>query len=211
MRTLWTFGDSFTESYNSKYEWANQYIQWKGYTPKVYGEMISDKLGIEYKNKGLGGNSNYDIFESICKSIDFIKDGDIIIVGWANILRFRLVDTTINGDRWQSIQPSYNKLKNISENTVNEILINRSNTELYRQEIENWMKLLRYTFKNNTILFWSWSGRDWGLVNDGYENIRYETGGKVDDSHWSENGHREFTELILPELETKTYINLLRN
>jgi len=211
MSTLWTFGDSFTEKYNPKYEWADKYIKWKGYNPKVYGEIISDRLGIHYRNEGVGGSSNYDIFESICKSVNYIKNDDIIIVGWANLVRFRLVNT-MEPISWESIQPNYknkNNSFNISENTVNEILINRSNRELYRQEIENWMKLLKFTFKNNTILFWSWSSGDWGLPSFDYEDIKYETNGKINDNHWSEIGHLQFSDWVIPKLNDNNYINTL--
>jgi hypothetical protein len=223
LKTLWTFGDSFTQPFDeTPFGWMIDYVKWKGYVPKVYGQIISDELGLCYENKARAGISNYDIFESICKSVNLIKDDDVIIIGWSNLLRFRLVNHP-SSHLWEAFQPNYMGLKlpeGISIDTINEIIINRSNTELYKEEVNNWIKLLKHTFKNNTILFWSWSDRDWGmptsqyesmLPNSKYENIRDETNGEVNDNHWSETGHIQFANYILPKLKTEKCTNLLEN
>ena len=44
MATVWTFGDSLTAPYSEDYDWSNNYIKWKGYIPKVYGDIISDQV-----------------------------------------------------------------------------------------------------------------------------------------------------------------------
>ena len=66
-KTLWTFGDSFTESFGTTKgrNWIDNYIDWKGYVPKVYGEIISDEMGFELVNLGKGGSDNYSIFQNI--------------------------------------------------------------------------------------------------------------------------------------------------
>ena len=50
MNTLWTFGDSFTDFFyppdKSEIHWRQKYIKFKGYTPKVYGEIIAEKLNL---------------------------------------------------------------------------------------------------------------------------------------------------------------------
>ena len=48
-RTLWTFGDSFTARFANT-GWSTNYVKWKGYIPKVYGEIISDKLEMQLQN-----------------------------------------------------------------------------------------------------------------------------------------------------------------
>ena len=43
MNKLWVFGDSFSEPFSKvkQVPWKIEYIQWKGYMPKCYGEIIS--------------------------------------------------------------------------------------------------------------------------------------------------------------------------
>ena len=44
-KTLWTFGDSFTQSFSDSTDsWVKVYCDWKGYIPKVYGEILADTL-----------------------------------------------------------------------------------------------------------------------------------------------------------------------
>ena len=69
MATLWTFGDSMTAGYTEGSGWADKYIEWKGYKPKIYPEIISDKLGMELKNLAKGGYDNYSIFETLCANV----------------------------------------------------------------------------------------------------------------------------------------------
>jgi hypothetical protein len=48
MSNLWTFGDSFTEGFNEKYPWADEYIKWKGYTPT---EIMLNRNSLLYVNE----------------------------------------------------------------------------------------------------------------------------------------------------------------
>ena len=41
MATVWAFGDSLTEAFSPNFKWTKEYIEWKGYTPKVYGNFVS--------------------------------------------------------------------------------------------------------------------------------------------------------------------------
>ena len=41
---MWTFGNSMSCSFTSDLEFAKEYIKYKGYEPKIYSEIISEKL-----------------------------------------------------------------------------------------------------------------------------------------------------------------------
>jgi hypothetical protein len=215
MATLWTFGDSFTDSFlppdNSKKHWRHQYVEWKGYAPKVYGEHISNKLNLTLINKGKDGSSNAQIFEEFCKVSHTIKNDDILIFGWANIERFRLVSKS---DRWINITINF-KLKNsymdfldetideldsITKETIFQTMFNRSNN-LYISELESWINLINTSFKNNKVLHWTWDNRKVnGCVNihlGSFENIKLETGNDVNDMHWSELGQKDVSEYMI--------------
>jgi hypothetical protein len=194
MKTLWTFGDSFTERYTDKYNWSQDYIKWKGYTPKVYGDIISDKLNIDLKNMAKVGSDNYTILERVCENVDKIKDDDLIIIGWSAPTRFRLVNQ--NETKWISIRESNkNEIdlfgKMISESTLQEILINRT-ALLYTNEVNNWIKLLNQTFKYNKIIQWSPFIKNFnGIYLNEFNRIKNETNDELKDHHPSEMGHIE--------------------
>jgi hypothetical protein len=225
MKTLWTFGDSFTDSFNPPGErfldWHNKYIQWKGYVPKVFGEMMSEKLNMKLINKGIGGSDNSQIFESFCSVVDLIKEDDILIFGWTNQERFRLSNKknewshlSVNfrdkdkkkqeGDsHFFSTEELKNAFDSISKNTIQEIMYNRMN-DVYTQELCNWIKLINFSLSKNKILHWSWDKRITycdGIFISGFETIKKETNNLINDNHWSENGHEELSHFFTKKLE----------
>lgn len=202
MRKLWTFGDSFTEGYKPKHNtktkhWRHHYIDWKGYVPKVYGEVLAEKFGFELRNYGMGSWDNYSIFESFCKVINEIKSDDVIIFGWSSPERFRIVG---NDGYWKQMAPSYEKNGDIkhslSDNTIDELFVNRMNRK-YSEEINHWINLINFTFKSIPIIHWTPFVSE---VNShyfcGFETIRDETNGLIDDGHFSESGQVELANKI---------------
>jgi hypothetical protein len=194
MPTLWTFGDSFTEQYNSKYPWSEKYIKWKGHTPIVYGQLLSQELNFNLRNLGIGGYDNYSIFESFIKIIDEIKPDDVLVFGWSHTVRFRLVN---QHGVWSPILPAYkNNFNNVSDNTINEVLINRTNS-LYENELNNFIKIINFSLKKNIIIHWTPFTKTTIAKHIGnLETIKQETNGEIDDGHYSENGQKELSNIL---------------
>jgi hypothetical protein len=92
MNTLHVFGDSFTEGQPS-YLTFPPFLKWKelrgGTLPPCWSELLSEKLGMELMNYAIGGNSNAQIFDDVCTYSHNFKKGDIVIVNWTYIHRFR--------------------------------------------------------------------------------------------------------------------------
>jgi hypothetical protein len=229
MKTLWTFGDSLTSSFippeTNINHWKQRYADWKGYTPKVYGEFIADTLDINLINKGFEGIDNSQIFENFCINVEQIQSEDILIFGWTNQERIRLVtkentwghfSTNLrdkdkkkeeNDSHFPFNIDSLNIFDSISKNTIIEIMFNRMNT-LYINELCNWIKLINFSFKNNKIIHWSWDQRIQncgGIYINNYETVKKETNNIINDYHWSENTHNDlsnfFIEIINNELK----------
>lgn len=199
MNNLWIFGDSFSAPFSNDElkEWATPYIKWKGYTPNVFGDIISSNLNMKLHNHARGGSDNYTIFETISKYSNDISDDDIIIVGWSSLIRYRIIDP--NGD-WKTILPMGNT-------PYTELMIYRDDSINPLIEIKNWMRLLIKLY-NKRIMFWSpaikddseiYSPKDLGII----EHISQETNGMIVDSHYSEKGHQTLSTIMLSMLSTK--------
>lgn len=210
-KTLWTYGDSFTESLSdNKAEWVKKYIDWKGYIPKVYGEVIADEMGLDLVNLGKGGSDNYSIFQAICDSAHRINSNDIILIGWSSCSRFRLVD---KWDIWKPIIPNFDKnlrnIENISQSTIDEILVNRTHN-LYIEEVRSWMKLLNIVFSNNLVIHWSPLDR---IVSKNYigklTTITKETNGEIDDGHYGEIGNIQLANEFMRMIKSNTNMKLI--
>jgi len=200
MATVWTFGDSLTERFNPKYEWSNKYINWKQYQPKVYGNFVSEMMGYDLQNLGKAGSDNYTIFETFCKTYPLIKDGDIIIIGWTFVGRFRFVS---DDNEWVTLNPNYtNYLDNlnfISKKTIDEIFVNRTNSK-YIEEVNNWISFINSACLNKKIIHWDTVKGDGELNTHHFfemEKIVAETSGEINDLHFSENGHQQIALKLL--------------
>jgi hypothetical protein len=199
MNTLWIFGDSFSASFSNEHSivWSNPYIEFKGYEPYVFGDIIAKDLNLKLENHARGGADNYYIFESICKCSDTISPNDLIIVGWTSPIRFRII--TEFGS-WKTILP-------MEDSEYSELMLHRDSSLNPLLEIKNWMKVL-FKLYGKQILFWSpaikndidiYSPKDLGIV----EHISQETNGLLSDSHYSEKGHQTLSKILLSKLNTK--------
>jgi hypothetical protein len=203
MNKIWFFGDSNTDGYNKLYKWANEYIEWKGYQPTFWTEILANKLELPFENCGKGGSDNYTILDSIIKQIDNIKEGDYIIIGWSTITRFRLADTSEEFFH-TAVIGQLPDLPFISERTLQEILVNRD-SKLFLKEVTGWMTLLNHTFKNNKIFYWSvfpefqktkmLNNLYWSYYRGKMEIIN-ETKGSINDHHLSEFGCKVLADIM---------------
>ncbi len=205
MSTLWTFGDSLTERFRDDHEWSKKYIEWKGYTPKVYGELLSDELKLKLENKGSNGSDNYKIFETICRTAKDIKDGDKIIIGWSDVARFRLVGA--NG-KWVSLIPNFknhiNDLGYVTIDTVEQILVNRGDSTLYTDEVNSWIEFINLHFKNNEVIHWTQFNKEFNAHRlDLFTTITKETNGEIFDRHYGEIGQKELAGYFIKLLKAR--------
>jgi len=201
MATVWTFGDSLTAEFDEEHKWSGDYIKWKGYKPKVYANLISEKLNLNLINLGVGGSDNYSIFQSFCDVSDKIKNDDVVIFGWSSPIRFRLAK---NEKKWVSFLPNYTKnrtyIDGISIDTVNEMLINRGSVK-FVEEVNSWIRLINHTLKDVSYTHWTtFDGRINANMIRGINDIRTETNGSIDDGHFSEKGHIELSNLLITYL-----------
>ena len=103
------------------------------------------KQDFSRENLSVGGNDNYTIFQTFCDNVEYIKNNDIVIIGWTSYCRFRLTDK----NNWQQILPTVDfKIDGISKQTIDEIFINRESSGKYVDEINSWIKLINLYLKN---------------------------------------------------------------
>lgn len=191
MRTLWTFGCSFTADYypvdnpliKTKYD---DYKKWKGGTlPKIWPTLLSEKLNYELKNKGWGGDSNYGIVFKFLEVCEQIKKDDIVIFGWTHVARFQAANFLINS--FQQILPSIYEYPetNLSQNTIKEILLNRTHN-LWITELHHWIKFINLYLTNIESHVYHWTSDD-NIFNKKTEIVNDEQFIVVQDPNFSFN------------------------
>jgi hypothetical protein len=201
MKAIWVFGDSFTDRYilsNNK-----SYIDWKGYTPKTYHEILGEKLDSPIKNFSESyGMDNYTIFQTLCDNINEINQ-DIVIINWSEPVRFRLVDYV--SQKWRTVLPLKSTrvvrglpyVNGVKDETVLDTFTNREN-HLWLTEIDSWVKIINKALSDSIVIHWTWHN------NTQFQTITEETKGEVIDFHYSEKGHIDLSNWILDQIKIGT-------
>lgn len=227
MNTLWIFGDNNSAIFGKTTE--RRYYHYKKYRngnfPKTWSEIISSKLNLRLKNLAIKGQSNYDIFEMFAKCCADIKKDDVVIIGWGFIERFRLADEFTQS--LISVRPGQFKLgdvnideclKGIDLLTIKEMLDNRKQKKIWKEEVYDWENLINLLSKliGFKILYWTFdndlqrphyiSGKfdDFRkhLVNLGAEDITAETKGFLTDENFGEIGQAIQSDYFLNYIRT---------
>lgn len=161
MRTLHLFGDSFTEGHLLDITFP-PYKEWRTYRggelPLCWGDLLSEKLNMKMNNRAIGGMSNSEIFQTICKHSDEFKKEDIVIINWTYPNRFRWVVwmEKLKCYEWKRMGAHPMDGSVISEQTRNDIALNKI-LPPYIEEVYEYEKLINeYSkSKNFEVFFWS--------------------------------------------------------
>lgn len=202
MPNLYIFGCSFSALYNELClgdPSIKSYYDFRGQNfPLTWSELLAKDLNVNLINTARWGADNYELFEKFCKHSEFLKKDDIVIIGWTGVDRFRLYSENYNSlisvNVWGKDNNQY--FKNISQNTINEIVVNRDN-DPWSNEIRSYIKLIN-TLSNSVgfkIIHWSFFNYFpeleilSTLFNSGAEYITHETNNKIINEHMGEKGH----------------------
>lgn len=206
---LWVFGDSYSKKFGDKYGWDKKYTNLKGYYPKCFGEILSEKMNLELMNFADYGYCNDDIFHTFVEEIDNIKDEDIIIfqLGSSRILRlvdksgeFRTIDLT-----WYREYQHFNE----EQVCIDSILANR-NSEKYNEEINDWVKIIKIAKPNNNLIFWTpveESSKNTNILPyRKFTSLSEETNNEIMDQHYGEVGHQELADYLFKVIKQEKNI-----
>lgn len=206
-RKIYIFGDSFSAPFDlnvNKDIWFSKYCDFIGRTPKMFGDFLNYELDFEVVNLARGGNDNYTILETIINSLDKIIAGDLVIIGWSSINRFRLANSK---NEFEPIINSKTITKNmkIPKDVINEILVNRE-AKPYKDELNSFITLCNHLFRHNILIQWSifYNSHYHGInvmgVPDKCTTVSKETNFAVKDAHFSEEGHKELAYFFLGKI-----------
>lgn len=207
---LWVFGDSFSVPFK-KIEKECPYVHYKGYCPKIYSELLSEKLEYNLIDMSVGGCSNYSLFHKFIDCIEKIKPNDILIFGWTQPIRFRVASKHNDFyDVMIAVVKHMTDMFTLKIDTLQDITINRNENSVYYTELSDYIKLINFTLKNNKIIHWTWVEPSNKFFTDEkqYEKTYYdllepykkyllikeETNKEIDDFHYGEIAHLELSE-----------------
>ena len=222
MGKLYVFGCSYSSLYEMKLlndPSINEYYKFRGGNfPKTWSEILSEDLDLELVNMSEWGFDNYSIFENMCKVADKITANDVVIIGWTQVIRFRLFSERFNQFRsinvWDITKNQ--ELIDVSKDTIQEIIINRDN-ERWVKEVYNWMNVINRLSKlvKFKLIYWSFfpDFAELYIMNDlfklGAETITQETNNVISNWHFGERGHEIQAKYFMEIVENKRKLKLI--
>ena len=162
--SLHIFGCSFSSPYHEE---TDEYRRYKAFCggsfPNTWFELLSNKMNLNLINHGIPGAGNDIIFNRVIEQIRTISKDDVVIIGWSFLSRFMWANhetrkwVNTNFGRNHSV---LNGNEDITEETSNEIVFNRTSNntyQLYSEIINQRMELINYIsdlvgFK---VFYWS--------------------------------------------------------
>jgi hypothetical protein len=161
MRTLHLFGDSFTQGHLLDINFQ-PYKEWKlyrgGELPLCWGDLLSKKLNMIMNNRAVGGMSNSEIFQTICKHSDKFEKDDIVIINWSYPSRFRWASCSnkFNRCKWNRLGGNPHDGSVISEDTRTDIALQKTLIPCIEEIYEHEKLIYEYSkSKKFEVFFWS--------------------------------------------------------
>ena len=168
-KKLFGFGDSCTEGHliAVKYEYQ-PFLDWKEYRggnlPPVWIDLVGEHFDMEVVNYGAGGHNNTQIFHDFIEHMDEISKGDIVIVNWTHLERFRWATPAPTKppvephDYWKKMSSRKDDMNDpISAELKDEIIRVRTTSNLYVEEVYDYQKVIEKIAElvGFEVFFWS--------------------------------------------------------
>lgn len=208
MKTLWTFGDSFTFGHGCRPDGPDEayYHNYKKDGDDIWPNHLGKMLNLEVKNFGKCGASNDFIIDCIIDQWDYIRENDFVIIGSTYYTRFDIPlknKLSLSTNFWHQVEDLKNFDAYFESKEKMETVINFqyyfAGHELYKKR-----HLKRYNFllkllneKNIKTFIWD---VEYMQYTNRFEKIADATNGQIDDWHFSFKGHRDFTDMLYKKL-----------
>ena len=221
MNTLWTFGDSMTfghgcnEACHSNFK--EEYLLYKKEDDTIWPNHLGKLLNYKVNNLGKNGCSNDYIFGILIDNFDNIKENDVVII---NMTLHGRIDIPYKDKLYRS--PASYELVNLKkgqtyddiksmwiggefddmDSEMVETIINfqyyfSDNPYYKEQNIKRFEFLKERIIKEKKVKFcFLWGLEESNDILITFENIFQHTNGKIRDTHFSWNGHREFAHYL---------------
>ena len=175
----------------------------------IWPEIVANEIGYKLYNYGMGAISNDVIFDNIIETFDEVSEGDIVILQKTFTHRFDIAPTRKKNHpylrKFITVTPhSQGMLKDQGYDAfeIESILYNTwlMDNELNEMRVDNRFNF----FKKLFLLKGAKKCIYWDALNyidkSVYERIQEATNNEIIDAHWSYNGHREFSKVMLSKL-----------
>lgn len=223
MNTLHIFGCSYSELFNlGGYAPYIEYHKFRNNNfPPTWSEILAKKLDFHLDNYAMGGIGNDEIFQRVCSNSHKFQKGDIVIIGWSYMHRFRWVRP--GSDTWTPCSSHCEQSIYIDREVCEAISVGRL-SKLYYKQLEDYQNIVESLSRGVGFELFFWSGdcdiiyhKPIGdrlspkyicskyiqpkqtifneILERGGQRIKEETNGLINDLHFGESAHKIMSDL----------------
>jgi hypothetical protein len=219
MSTLWAFGDSMTFGHGCNElchsETKEEYLPYKKEGDDVWVNHLGKLLDYEVKNLGKNGASNDYIFDTIIDNFDNIKENDVVVI---NMTLHGRIEVPFGDDIMNVLSSYENAIKIVGESkekdsdekieTILNFQYHFSNHQFYKERHRKRFKFIKDRLKEDKKVkfVYMWSLEDDDAIYRSFQKIKDDTKGKINDTHFSFNGHLNFAHYIHSSMNNKKLI-----
>lgn len=209
MNNLFTYGCSFTygngclpyEIYPQNYKKSEDDLIWP--------EIVSKEIGFNLFNYGMGAISNDIILDTMIETFDEVTEGDVVVIQKTFTHRFDIAYKRQKNEQYArralTITPESDealRYQNYDEREIESILYNTwiMDSEFNDMRIDNRFNFLKRLFLAKRVqkcIIWDVTRYQNQNI---YERITEATDKKINDAHWSYNGHRAFSKIMVNKI-----------
>jgi hypothetical protein len=217
MAIIWTFGDSFTagdgcvENLGIRDGEFKYYREYKKPDSDIWPNILGKTIGYDVKNLGKSGASNDYILDSIIDYFFTMESDDVVIIEKTFYQRFDVPKLNSNEFHTQYGEGLYTLSIDLKTNKYNkdkleiETILNYgtlfADNQLFKERQNKRFRFIETLLntKVDKILIWDVESD----LRKSIETIGQHTEGKINDYHFSFNGHKTFSEFLFKKLYTK--------
>jgi len=176
MKTLWVFGDSFSEDVKNNYaerdcargDYIKKYLN--GIPYEVWGDILAKKLGFKYKNYAVDGLSfdfhstkwhNHNTNDYMINNVSYLsskfKKDDIIFLGFTGLARISW--PTDDGIECQLPNSDRSSLIKNENKVIELLMVQKTKYDFYALKMINELKTLETLSKvvGFKLFYWDWT------------------------------------------------------
>ena len=220
INTLWTFGDSFTFGHGCREDCPSiqydspelsYYKDYKEKTSDIWPNLLGELINYKVNNFGENGDSNDQIIDKIIDNISSISKEDIVIIGKTYSNRIDAPGNErffTNFYYYNYLPPAYkNKIDtNFTQEQINSAIefsyFFAMNPLVHKRNEKRYNFILKYLNEKDI------ANVIWDVPNtiSNYEDITKHTNGKIYNTHFSFNGHKQFANYLYNNLQFQNII-----
>lgn len=223
LKTLWVFGCSF--SFGVGCNKGDEYYELtESNRGKKFSTLLSEKYNLTVKDLSVPGTSNEMIIYRIIETIPLMNNGDLVVIGKTDPTRSYIFNSDYNWlrknknerdffNRYIPLIPHHIEQfdrKYGFNKTFKEQITNIFYETRYRQS-KNYREYYNDFFENVTSIIEGkcrvidWDDREWKV----FDTIKRDTKGKIEDGHFSWNGHRQLFNFLVEKINLKYPLNII--